>query len=221
LLEELTIVPCDAPANPLGQPLLIHSLERSGNRWQITAGGRYQKVQSGIYDLFGATTMIISAIAAEDEKIFTCQYCQTLLFGLDAEPCAHLFMRITPAGLWAPGLDNIIKELNIRLRAELSAAIDFKKFLIANQQLGWQRITHREASPHGIFEVMVFISENPPAIFDEFIKWAQLNSALNENRKTGKLTRVTGRHWATSRHQKITEEKGSGVGDQGSGQNEE
>src|SRR5437016_3628484 len=63
LLAELTI---DARTiNRIGAPAVVHSIEHRMNQWKLIAGGNYQKVKPGIYDLFNTTELTVSPVLAD------------------------------------------------------------------------------------------------------------------------------------------------------------
>src|SRR5262249_39932352 len=141
LLSELTINPRSARSGGLASAMMVHTLARYPGEWRLTAGGDYQQVRPGIYDLFDTTSMVISPIPENELFQLLCPFCQMLLFGPDAAPCPHQFLRLTSIGQWAPQVVKLIEELNRQMQSSYSLKGDFKKFLLTNPQLDWQRFT--------------------------------------------------------------------------------
>ena len=197
LKAELTI---NAPRrnDSVGAPMVIHTLEFRNNRWLVTAGGAYREVRSGIYDLFDTTTYSISAMKSEEIESVICPYCQILLFGMDGEPCTHQFLRINPAGFWAPGVERLTRELNKNYQLALKTPDDFKKFILANPQLEWKRLSYHEESVNGVIDVLVFLSSDPANLLERYPQWIVHNCLTRNPRATIHGLRLTGKQRLTN-----------------------
>ncbi|MEW6731091.1 MAG: hypothetical protein AB1489_07130 [Acidobacteriota bacterium] len=199
LLAELTIMP-HKHSGEATTPLTVHYLEQQVGEWLLTVGGDYRAVKPGLYDLFDTTLIHVISLGEAKIAALSCPYCKLLLFGPDAQVCSHLFLRLMPNSYWAPAVDILMAELSDKANISVVLPQDFKKFLITNPQLPWQRLTYQEEIPSmGGIEVMAFVSPDPGQILSMFPKWLLQRDCTQEQRVTSQAGRPTSKQRLTKR----------------------